>query len=77
MLDWKQGFRDRTSYVLRQDKIRFVLTSALHPDSEIAEHVKLHGDGVKDLAMWVDDTRRSFEETVETRSRTRYASRGA
>ena len=59
------GLRDRTSYVLRQDKIRFVLTSALHPDSEIAEHVKLHGDGVKDLAMWVDDTRRSFEETVE------------
>ncbi|HAY37610.1 MAG TPA: 4-hydroxyphenylpyruvate dioxygenase [Bacteroidetes bacterium] len=59
------GLRDRTSYVLRQDKIRFMLTSALHPDSEIAEHVKLHGDGVKDLAMWVDDARRSFEETVE------------
>ena len=59
------GLRDRTSYVLKQDKIRIVLSSAMHPDSEIADHVKRHGDGVKDLAMWVDDATRSFEETVK------------
>lgn len=58
------GVRDRASYVLRQNKITLVLTSALHPESEISEHVKLHGDGVKVLALWVDDARKSFEETV-------------
>lgn len=58
------GLRDRTSYVIKQDKIRFVLTSALHPESEVAEHVRLHGDGVRDIAMWVDDATLSFRETV-------------
>jgi 4-hydroxyphenylpyruvate dioxygenase len=58
------GVRDRASYVLRQNKITLVLTSALHPESEISEHVKLHGDGVKVLALWVDDARKAFEETV-------------
>lgn len=58
------GVRDRASYVLRQGKITLVLTSSLYPDSEISEHVKKHGDGVKVLALWVDDARRSFEETV-------------
>ena len=54
------GVRDRASYLLVQDKVRFVLTSALGPDSPIAEHHKRHGDGVKDLALWVDDCRASF-----------------
>lgn len=59
------GSRDRASYVLQQNKIRFVLTSALKPESPISEHVKLHGDGVKVLALWVDDARKSFQETTK------------
>jgi len=59
------GLRDRASYVLSQGKLRFVLTTALSADSEISEHVKKHGDGVKVLALWVDDTRKSYEETVK------------
>lgn len=59
------GLKDRTSYVLQQDKIRFVLTTALEPDSPIAIHQKMHGDGVKIIALWVDDARKSFEETVK------------
>jgi 4-hydroxyphenylpyruvate dioxygenase len=58
------GARDRASYVLKQDKIRLVLTTSLLPDSPIAEHVKKHGDGVKVLALWVDDATRSFQETT-------------
>ncbi len=58
------GVRDRASYVLQQGKIRLVLTSAMHPDSEISKHVLQHGDGVKVLALWVDDARKSYEETT-------------
>jgi 4-hydroxyphenylpyruvate dioxygenase len=58
------GQRDRASYVLQQNKIRFVLTTALQPHSPIAEHVKKHGDGVKVLALWVDDAAKSFFETT-------------
>ncbi len=58
------GVRDRASYVLKQDKIRLVLTSSLQKDTAIAEHVKKHGDGVKVLALWVDDARKSFYETT-------------
>ena len=58
------GVRDRTSYVLQQNKVRFVLTTALRSDSEIAAHVYRHGDGVKVLALWVDDARKSFYETT-------------
>lgn len=58
------GLKDRSSYVLKQDKIRFVLTTSLQPDSYISEHVKKHGDGVKVLALWVDDATKSFHETV-------------
>lgn len=59
------GMRDRASYVLKQDKIRLVLTTALKSDHPIAAHVKKHGDGVKILALWVDDARKSFEETTK------------
>ena len=59
------GVRDRASYVLQQGKIRLVLTSSLLPDSEISKHHLLHGDGVKVLALWVDDARKSFEETTK------------
>ena len=54
------GVRDRASYLLEQGKVRFVLTSALAPDSPIARHHLQHGDGVKDLALWVDDCRAAF-----------------
>jgi 4-hydroxyphenylpyruvate dioxygenase len=59
------GVRDRASYVLKQDKIRLVLTTALNSQSPIGEHVKKHGDGVKIIALWVEDARKSFEETVK------------
>ena len=58
------GLTDRTSYVLRQDKITFVLTGALTSDSEVAEHHKLHGDGVKVIALNVNDATKSFNETT-------------
>lgn len=59
------GVRDRASYVLQQGKIRLVLTSAMHPEHEISKHVLQHGDGVKVLALWVDDARKSYEETTK------------
>lgn len=59
------GVRDRASYVLQQGKIRLVLTSALNSDHPISEHAKKHGDGVKILALWVDDAYQSYEETTK------------
>ena len=59
------GLKDRVSYVLKQDKIRIVLTTALNSESEIGEHVKKHGDGVKVIALWVDDAKKSYEETIK------------
>ncbi|MDX5435890.1 MAG: 4-hydroxyphenylpyruvate dioxygenase [Pontibacter sp.] len=59
------GVRDRASYVLQQEKIRLVLTTSLDPNSEISKHVHQHGDGVKVLALWVDDAEESFRGTVE------------
>lgn len=59
------GVRDRASYVLQQDKIRLVLTTALNSDSPIGEHVKKHGDGVKVMALWVEDARKAYEETTK------------
>jgi 4-hydroxyphenylpyruvate dioxygenase len=58
------GLKDRVSYVLKQDKIRIVLTTALKSGSPIGEHVKKHGDGVKVIALWVEDARKAFEETT-------------
>jgi 4-hydroxyphenylpyruvate dioxygenase len=59
------GTRDRSSYVLEQGKIRLVLTTALQPDHPVAEQVLRHGDGVHDIALWVDDARQAFEKAVE------------
>lgn len=59
------GVRDRASYVLKQDKIRLVLTTALTSDSPVGEHVKKHGDGVKVIALWVEDATSAFEETTK------------
>lgn len=59
------GVRDKVSYVLKQDKIRLVLTTALVSGSPTGEHVKKHGDGVKVIALWVEDARKAFEETTK------------
>ncbi|PQJ19014.1 4-hydroxyphenylpyruvate dioxygenase [Nonlabens tegetincola] len=59
------GLKDRVSYVLKQDKIRLVLTSPLQKDGPINDHVNLHGDGVKVVALWVEDARKAFEETTK------------
>jgi len=59
------GLRDRASYVIKQDKIRLVLTTALNSQSPIGEHVKKHGDGVKVIALWVEDAKNAFEETTK------------
>lgn len=63
------GVRDRASYVLQQGKIRIVLTTAMQPDHEIAAHQVQHGDGVKVLALWVEDATKSFEETTKRGAR--------
>ena len=58
------GNKESCSYVLVQDKIRLVLTSPFNPDSEISDHIRRHGDGVKVIALWVDDACQSYEETI-------------
>jgi len=58
------GVRDRASYVLQQGKIRLVLTSPMQPEGPISAHINRHGDGVKVLALWVDDAEKSWKETT-------------
>jgi 4-hydroxyphenylpyruvate dioxygenase len=63
------GTRDRASYLLQQDKIRFVLTTAIRPEAspeakKIADHVFTHGDGVRDIALWVDDARDAYDKAI-------------
>jgi 4-hydroxyphenylpyruvate dioxygenase len=55
--------------VLQQGKVRLVLTTALQPDNEIANHVALHGDGVKDIALWVDDADSAYRETTSRKAK--------
>ena len=59
------GSRDAVSYVLQQDKIRLVLTTPLNSKSIINDHIVKHGDGVKVIALWVDDARKAYEETTK------------
>jgi len=63
------GVRDKASYVLQQGKIRLVLTTPLKSDGPVMEHVRKHGDGVKILALWVDDAYKSYEETMKRGAR--------
>lgn len=63
------GLKDRTSYVVRQGKITFVLTAALHPDSPVAVHQKTHGDGVKVIALNVDNATKAYAETIKRGAR--------
>ena len=58
------GQRDRASYVVQQGKVRFVLTTSLRPGGFIADHVALHGDGVRVIALEVDDARQAWHETT-------------
>ncbi len=58
------GSRDEVSYVLIQDKIKLVLTSPLNSNSPINDHIVKHGDGVKVIALWVEDAAKAFEETT-------------
>jgi 4-hydroxyphenylpyruvate dioxygenase len=63
------GTRDRASHVVEQGRIRFVLTSALHPGSEIARHVAEHGDGVKVVALSVPDAEEAYRVAVRRGAR--------
>ncbi|HCC57460.1 MAG TPA: 4-hydroxyphenylpyruvate dioxygenase, partial [Solibacterales bacterium] len=58
------GTRDTASYVLEQGKIRLVFTSPLRAAGEVAEHIHRHGDGVRDIALWVDDAEQAWRETT-------------
>ena len=59
------GDKEKVSYVLIQNKVRLVLTTPLHPTGAIAEHVNKHGDGVKAVALMVNDATDAFEQTVK------------
>jgi len=59
------GIKDRVSYVLKQDKIRLVLTTPLDENGPINAHINKHGDGVKVMALWVEDARSAWEETTK------------
>jgi 4-hydroxyphenylpyruvate dioxygenase len=59
------GVKDRVSYVLKQDKIRLVLTTPLNEGGLINEHINKHGDGVKVVALWVEDATKAWEETTK------------
>ena len=63
------GMKHKVSYVLQQGKIRLVLTSPYHSNSDIADHHRLHGDGVKTIAFWVDNAEFAFRETTRRGAR--------
>jgi 4-hydroxyphenylpyruvate dioxygenase len=63
------GTRDTASYLLQQDKVRLVLTTPIRSDGAIADHIHRHGDGVRDIALWVDDARSAFRLAVERGAR--------
>ncbi len=59
------GTRDRASYLLEQGKIRLVFSTPMGPEGEMAAHIHKHGDGVRDMAFWVDDTRDAYTKAIE------------
>jgi len=59
------GMKDKVSYVIRQNKLTFVLTTPLRPDNAIADHIYKHGDGVKVIALKVEDAQSAFDETTK------------
>lgn len=58
------GVRDRASYLLEQGRIRLLLTTSIGPEGPIADHVARHGDGVKDIALWVEDARLAYQTAI-------------
>lgn len=58
------GLVDRSSYVVKQGKIRLVFTSSLNGENEISRHAMIHGDGVKVIALWVDDATKAWKDTT-------------
>src|SRR5215475_1150896 len=69
------GVRDRASYLLVQNKIRLILTTPLGPDGEVADHVRRHGDGVRDIALWVDDARDAYAKAIDRGAESEYPPR--
>ncbi len=63
------GYKSAASFLLAQGKIRLILTTALRPDNEIADHVYRHGDGIQDIALWVDNVRQAYAETMQRGAR--------
>jgi 4-hydroxyphenylpyruvate dioxygenase len=63
------GNRETTSYLLKQNNVNFVLTTPLHPGHPAAEHIKQHGDGVRDIAFLVEDADHAFDEAVKRGAR--------
>jgi 4-hydroxyphenylpyruvate dioxygenase len=59
------GRSDRVSYLLQQGSVRFMVSGALHPDSPIADHVRLHGDGIRDIAFRVLDVDAAYEAALQ------------
>lgn len=58
------GMKHKASYVVRQNKLTFVLTTPLTTDNEIADHIYKHGDGVKAIALWVEDAADAWKQTT-------------
>jgi 4-hydroxyphenylpyruvate dioxygenase len=63
------GIKDKVSYVLRQHKLTFVLSTPLRSNNEMADHISRHGDGVKVLALRVNDATSAWEETTRRGAR--------
>jgi 4-hydroxyphenylpyruvate dioxygenase len=63
------GTRDVASYLLVQNKIRLLFTTPLRPDHPVADHVRKHGDGVRDIGLWVDDAAKAWRETTRRGAR--------
>lgn len=63
------GIRDHASYVVEQGKVRFVFTTPLSPEHPLTSHIQAHGDGVRDIALWVDDADAAFRETTKRGAR--------
>ena len=59
------GDREKTEYVLRQNKITLILTTPISSDSQLNDHLRLHGDGVKDVAFWVTDAKIAWDKTTK------------
>jgi 4-hydroxyphenylpyruvate dioxygenase len=64
------GSKDKASYVVRQNKLTFVLTGPIKTNNPISDHVSRHGDGVKTLALLVDDARSAWTETTKRGAKT-------